>query len=211
MTPFEEFLAQLLDRGRIIFRSTTAPRDRPSAHAVSLLARAFQTHALSVAGPAITFDPQVACAAAELLRQASWASVNHDDRVDELQKRLKLPGSPQTPSHHLSADLTLRYLPQILRRARALDPSDPLVAILARVLRGWPLSGVLSDVDEGPLTSLDFGGHRGLLLLYAERLLTSDRPSWRPMPAGPGWEHDEWVRQEQSRVAEAKPFVAASP
>ena len=44
----------------------------------------------------------------------------------------------------------LRYVPQVLRRARGLDPSDPLVELLANVLRHWPLSGVLSDVRRGP-------------------------------------------------------------
>ena len=82
---------------------------------------------LAVAGPRIAFDPQVACAAAEFLRQAAWALVNHDEHVTDLVKRLKMPLAPSSPSHHLSADLTLRYVPQVLRRARGLDPSDPLV------------------------------------------------------------------------------------
>ena len=118
-----------------------------------------------MAGPSISFDPQVACAAAELLRQSCWALVNHGVRATDLERRLKMPCAPEQPSHHLSADLTLRYLPQLLRRARGLDPSDPLVGMLERLLRGWPLSGVLSDVDEGPLVPLDFCGHPGLLLL----------------------------------------------
>ncbi len=132
-----------------MFRSAR-PRDRPSASAVAILAEAFETYSLAVAGPRIAFDPEIACAAAEFLRQSSWALVNRDERMTELEKRLKMPGSPLTPSQHLSADLTLRYLPQVLRRARGLDPADPLVAQLANVLRTWPLSGVLSDVDDGP-------------------------------------------------------------
>jgi hypothetical protein len=210
MTAFQEFLTQLLEQGKIVFRSARAPHDRPSAPAVAILAGAFQTHGLSVAGPRIAFDPRCASAAAELVRQASWALVNHDERVADLEKRLKMPCSPETPSHHLSADLTLRYLPQIVRRARGLDPSDPLVGILARVLRGWPLSGVLSDMDEGPLVPLDFGGHPGLLLLYAERLFGNDRPSWRPAPPGPAWEHDELVRQEHGRAPMVAPAVTPS-
>jgi hypothetical protein len=209
MAPFGEFLTQLFEEGKIVFRSPRAPHDRHEAHAVTILERAFQTHALSVCGPGIAFDPGVACAAAELVRQASWALVNHGDRVSELEKRIKMPGSPLTPSHHLSADLTLRYLPQVLRRARGLDPSDPLIAILARVLRAWPLSGALSDLDEGPLAPLDFDGHRGLLLLYAERLLGNDRPSWRPAPPGPAWEHVELVRQEHTRAVRTAPMIGA--
>ena len=107
-----------------------APRDRPSPSAVAVLAEAFEAYSLAVAGPRIAFDPEIACAAAEFLRQAAWALVNHDERMTDLVKRLKMPVPPRTPSHHLSADLTLRYLPQVLRRARGLDPSDPLVAQL---------------------------------------------------------------------------------
>ena len=106
-----------------------------------------------MAGPPIAFDPQIACAAAEFLRQASWALVSRDERLTDLEKRLKMPDSPLTPAQHLSADLTLRYLPQVLRAARGLDPSDPLVAAARERPRRWPLSGVLSDVEEGPLGS----------------------------------------------------------
>jgi len=203
MTAFHEFLTQLLDHGKIVFRSAPAPQDRPSSRAVAVLASAFETHGRSVAGPRIAFDAGVACAAAELVRRSSWATVNHDDRVAELEKRLRMPGSPVTPSQHLSADLTLRYVPQILRRARGLDPSDPLVGLLANVLRHWPLSGVLLDVEEGPLAPLDFGGHPGLLMLYAERLCRNDRPAWRPSQPGPAWDYYELVLQEHGRTVPA--------
>jgi hypothetical protein len=199
MTLFHEFLTQLLDQGKIVFRSATVPRDRPCAAAIATLAEAFEFHSLTVAGPRIAFDPAVACAAADFLRQSSWALVNHDEPMTDLEKRLRMPGLPRTPSQHLSADLTLRYLPQVLRRARGLDPSDPLVKRLADVLRQWPLSGVLSDLDEAPSGPLAFGSHPGLLLLYAERLSGNDRPAWRPARSSPAWEYHELVKQEQSK------------
>ena len=201
MTPFDEFLTQLFDEGKVLFR--TAPRDRPSAPAVPVLAEAFETYSLVVAGPRMTFDPDIALAAAEVVRQASWALVNRDERMADLVKRLKMPVSPLTPSQHLSADLTMRYLPQVLRRARGLDPSDPLVAQLANVLRTWPLSGVLSDVADGPFVPLEFGGHPGLMLLYAERLIGNDRPFWRPTQQGPSWDYYELVLQEHGQPAPA--------
>ncbi len=199
ITALDEFLTQLFDQGKIVFR--TAPRDRPTASAVAVLAAAFEACSLAVAGPRIAFDPEIARAAAELLRQASWALVNRDEGMTDLVKRLKMPGSPLTASQHLSADLTMRYLPQVLRRARGLDPSDPLVAQLANVLRNWPLSGVLSDVTDGPLVPLQFDGHPGLMLLYAERLIGNDRPSWRPIQKGPSWDYYELVLQEHGQPA----------
>ncbi len=199
MTSFQEFLTQLLNEGRVVFRSTRAPHDRPRPHDVALLEKAYQTYRLSVAGPGIPFDPAVAYSAAELIRQASWALVNHDDRVSDLKKRLTMPIEPTTPAHHLSGDLMLRYLSQVLRRARGLDPCDPLIDLLEGLLRRWPLSGVLADVAGPPLAPLSFGEHPGLLLLYAERLAANDRSAWRPVRPGPARDYYELVIDERDR------------
>jgi hypothetical protein len=210
MSAFHEFLTQLLDQGKIVFRSATRPGDRPTPAAVAVLAEAFETYSLAVAGPGIAFDPTIAYAAAECLRQSSWALVNHDDRVGDLKKRLKMPVTPVTPSHHLSADLTLRHLPQVLRRARGLDPMDALLELVENMLRRWPLSGVLSDVEDAPLVPLEFGGHQGLLLLYAERLVANDRLSWRPARRSPAWDYYELVLQEHGQTVPAETGVPAA-
>jgi hypothetical protein len=198
MAAFEEFLSQLLDHGKVVFGSAKPPQDRPTARDVAALADAFATHALSLAGPPIAFDPRAACEAAELVRQASWALVSREERLADLKRRLRMTTAPSRPAQHLSADLLLRYVPQILRRARGLDPTDPLIQILADLLRRWPLSGVLSDVEDGPLVALDFGQHPGLLLLYAERLAANDRPAWRPAPSSPASGYYDLVVAERS-------------
>jgi hypothetical protein len=210
MTSFHEFLTQLLNEGRVVFRSTRAPHDRPRPEDIALLEEAYRAYRLSVAGPDIPFDQAVGFSAAELIRQSSWALVNHDDRISHLKKRLTMPIEPVTAAHHLSADLTLRYLPQIFNRASVLDPSDPLIDLLKGLLRRWPLSGVLSDVAEAPLNSLELGGHPGLLLLYSERLAANDRPAWRPVHGGPGQEYYELVIHERGRVRAHGPDVSAT-
>jgi hypothetical protein len=200
MMGLDDFLERLLNQGKIVFRSAMAAIEKPSPRAAGALTEAYEVFSLSVAGPRIPFDLQTACDAAELVRQSSRALVNREDRAKELAKRLRMPGSPATPSQHLSADLVLRYLPQILSRARGLDPADPMIGLLEQVLRRWPLSGVLSDVGEVPLLPLDFQGHPGLLLLYAERLVDNDRPAWRPVRPGPGWDYYELVLVDRSRT-----------
>ncbi|HEX8200740.1 MAG TPA: hypothetical protein VF590_09650, partial [Isosphaeraceae bacterium] len=118
-----------------------------------------------------------------------WALFNRDARADQLRRLLAMPHDPTSPEHHLSADLVLRHLPQLYRRARAFDPADALPGLLAEVLRRWPLSGVLAAPDEGPGTPPDLGGHPGLLLLYAERLaaLAQEAPAWGPTGAAAGY------------------------
>ncbi len=188
-TPFHEFLIELIQEGKIVFRSAKAPRDPISPRAAAFLAESFNIHSSAVAGPPIEFDFEAASTSAEFLRQSSWALVNHDERMADLKKRLNMPGSPRTPSQHLSADLTLRYLPQVLKRARGLNPDDPLVECLTSVLRRWPLSGALSDVVEAPIERTELGSHPGLLLLYAERLVKNDRSGWRPERSTLAWEY----------------------
>ncbi len=197
MDCFKEFLSGLLREGRVVFRRGLDRGQGASDGAIGLLAGAYEDDRRNVAGPAIPFDAAVACEAGELIWLACWALVSRGDRVEDLEPRLTMRRPPSRASDHASADLLFRYLPQILRRARAIDPSDPLVAMLGRVLRQWPLSGVLADLEEGPATPPDLGGHTGLMLLYAERFAGRPRPAWQP--GGRAREVVELVLQETSR------------
>jgi hypothetical protein len=200
MGSLDEFLTRLLNEGRILFRERPAPLSpREKAKGAEVLERAYAVYRLEVAGPPVPFDAEVGCAAGELVRQASWALVNHGERIEDLGRRLVMPSGPREPSDHLSADLVLRFLPQIVRRARAIDPSDALVRLLTGVLRQWPLSGVLAGLDEGPSAPPDLGDHHGVLLLYAERWARQERPAWRP--GGRAWEYVELVLRDRPEVA----------
>ena len=64
---------------------------------------------------------------------------------------------------------------------------------LEEVLCQWPLTGVLSDMEQGP-TALDLYDHPGLMLLYAERLKAKEKPAW--VPVGRTYEYVEMVFQE---------------
>jgi len=197
MSSLEEFLSRLLHQGRVVFRERPAPEAFAPGRVGVLLERAFASYRLEVAGPLIDFDARVAFEAGALVREACWALVSHEERVEGLGRRLAISQPPTRASHHLSADLVFRYLPQVHRRARAFDPADPLVALLADVLRQWPLSGVLSDLEDGPPVPPDLGGHEGLMLLYAERLASHDRPGWQP--EGRALEYVELVRRGRGR------------
>ena len=127
MTSFHEFLTQLLNDGKVVFRSARAPHDRPRAEDIALLEKAHHAFRLSVAGPSIPFDPAVGYSAAELIRQASWALVNHDDRVSHLKKRLTMPiaagDAGASPFGRFDAAL-LAADPEAGSRARSVRPAD---------------------------------------------------------------------------------------
>jgi hypothetical protein len=175
-----EFLLNLFDSGDVVFQSAPESPTAEPEHAVNVLRKAFAGYRLEVAGPLIEFDPAAALQAVEFLRWACWLVVHRDTPQEEVEARLAVPKQPNTASAHLSIDLAFRYLAQLHRRARALAPEDVLTKRIVEALRTHPLSGVLADVEEPPTTPLDFAGHAGLQLLYAERFVAHPRDAWRP-------------------------------
>jgi hypothetical protein len=179
MSAFADFLEGLFSRGEVLLREPPNVEAGESPHAREFLRAIFSNERLQVAGPPLDFDADVAVAAAGLLWRACWFLLEHGDPSATLERALALPPR-HTASASFSADLSLRYLPQIHRRALSLSAEDVFPRLLAKILREWPLSGALSDVAEGPLSPLDFAGHPGLMLLYAERLADRPRPAWTP-------------------------------
>jgi hypothetical protein len=191
MSVFGEFLQHLFDDGDLAYRGPPPPKAGPDGSARAVLKQAFAAYRLDVAGPLIDFEAPTAEAAAELVWHAGWFLLSRQEPTAELDRRLIMPGPPRSAAQHLSADLTLHYVPQICRRAQALAPADHLVTCLTGILRRWPLSGVLSAVPDAPETPPDLDGHPGLMLLYAERLAQNERRAW--VPAGRSLEYAELV------------------
>ena len=197
MPAFVSFVQRLLSEGRVVLSEPPAAPDADERReAATLLRQAFDAHALDVAGPPPDFDADAACRAAEMAWLACWFLLSRGEEEDEVARRLPEPTAPTTPAQHLSADVVLRYLPQVYPRARAFAPDDVLTNLLATALRQAPFSGLLADVAEGPLGPLDFGGHFGLQLLYAERLAAHEKPAWVP-PEGRTRELLDWVRADR--------------
>ena len=209
MATLGDFLGELLDGGRVVLKGRPTPSEADRPAALIRLEAAFRVHRLDVAGPPIDFEAASALGAAELVRQSGWFLVNRSEPVEAMERALAMPGPPRSAGEHLSADVVLRFLPRIQRRARSMAPGDRLSNLLADVLRAWPLSGVLSDIEEGPEDVGGLGDHPGLWMLYAERLARDEKPSW--MPRGAAREHVELVFQGLGKARSAllgRPDVA---
>ncbi len=209
MATLDHFLKVLFEDGRIVLKGRPEPAEGDRAAALRVLEAAFDVHRLDVAGPPIAFDARSALAAAELIRLAGWFLVNRSESVREMDRSLTMPRPPLTAGEHLSADVTFRFLPQVERRARSLAPGIDLANFLAELLRGWPLSGVLSDLAEGPKDVGELGGHPGLWMLYAERLALDEKPAWMPKGGPRGYVELVFAAQGKGRSPLlAPPFEA---
>lgn len=193
---------RLFRDGVVLLRQPPFVGDTDVRSLRELLAVAFHDYRLSVPGPPVSFDPGTAELAARLLLSACWFLVSHRESSANVERELTLSVRPKTAAQHLSADLLFRYLPPVYRRARARAADDVLTHRLARLLRDWPLSGVLSDVSDGPDAPPDFDGHSGLQLLYAERLAANEKPAWVPAQAALGW-----VERVYDRLGKPMPWI----
>lgn len=175
----EQLLQELFNHGRIRFENRpTSWEDSPTVR--SQIRQAFETDLLSLASPAVSLNYPLALSTARYVLQSAWLVVNRDeDAVIVLQKMPTITPA-QSADDLMSADLFLRYLPFLYQRAWAISQDDLFTIHLRQTLRDWPLSGVLANIPEPPLSSLDFFGHRGLQLRYAERLVNHPRPGWCP-------------------------------
>ncbi len=191
MDRFDEFLRGLFREGCLRFEARPSRSRTEDLEALGVLRSAFEVARREVAGPPITFHPTAALCSAEFVRQAAWAVLCRDETPEELIASLPRPLVARSPSEHLSADLTLRYLPAIEARAQAIDPEDVLLDRLTEWFHACPLSGVLSSLLEGPEHPPDLGDHPGLALLYAERLAQHDRPGWHP--SGLARDYTHWI------------------
>jgi hypothetical protein len=193
------FLQDLVWNGEVRFRERPPARTPANerTEALDLLEQAYHVHRLEVAGPPLAFDRDLALQAGEMVRQACWFLVDRSEPETGIARHLSPLPLPNSPAQHLSADLVLRFVPAIHRRARARSTDDVLTRFLADTLQSWPLSGVLSDVQEAPRAPPDFSGHAGLCLLYAERLARNTKRNWLPGPDG--MEVVELVWKEEGR------------
>src|SRR5438105_15884697 len=110
------FLQGVVYAGRLLLREPLPAA--PDVGATRLLEEAYCIHAMSVAGPPIPFDVATATAAGRVLYRTTWYLLNPNAVVEA--DGLAMPSDPRTAAQHLSADVVLRYLPAVHRRARAL-------------------------------------------------------------------------------------------
>jgi hypothetical protein len=189
----DTFLKTLFTRGEVVFRKTPLASPARDTDALRVLEDEYRRYALDVPGRLPALDADVALKAAEVLRDACWFVLSHEEDDAEVARRIEWSAVAKTAAQHFSADLTLRFAARVHRRAKALNPGDALVRALEYTLRRRPLSGVLCDIDEAPIAvpAFELPDHDGLMLLYAERLRAHHKPAW--IPAGKAREYVELV------------------
>lgn len=166
-----EFIRSLWSEGRVKVPGILEPLEQNDPELSRVLESVDRDARELFPGEAPALSLPAAAWSAHRVHTVCAALAHRDLGVEELKGPLSAPcPAESSPSVCYSVDLTLRYLPDVVRLARAASSNDPLLEPLMAWCREWPLSSV-GVADVGPVDISAFAIHDGLLRLYADRII----------------------------------------
>jgi hypothetical protein len=119
-----------------------------------------------------SFDPTAALWAARYLYTAVQFILLRNLDETTMQEHLLPYTGEQTAAAMYSADLTLRYLPDLFDLAKGLSPNDPLVKQMKETAQLWPFSSAGIAMSEELELSVIFS-HVSLQQAYIDRIIAA--------------------------------------
>lgn len=143
MSPLRTFLMSLIEHGRVEVAAVGEALEARTGEADELILGYDELSRAQLAFTAPPYHPAVARWAAELLYRGCQAVVYRQLDADAVKQLLAVAcPEPLDAGVLYSADLMLRYLPNLLTLSRGVAEHDVLVDELMRLAAAWPLSSV---------------------------------------------------------------------
>ncbi|MCO6046617.1 hypothetical protein NG895_22185 [Aeoliella sp. ICT_H6.2] len=198
-----DFLNDLLGGKQVHVGTPRHVSSEDRSDAAAVIAQFERDYRTGLPGDPPPLDIQAASWAAESMYYAASLVIHRDAGTDAIEKLLGTapPDRTQAESHY-AVDLTMRFLPDLLKLAKSAATDDPLVNRLLRWATDWPLSSVavesVQQVDVTPLRTSPT-----LMRLYADRVIAAENHSRLDDPAVA-----EVVRQVIGDYSELSPRLA---
>lgn len=142
-SPFLDTLFLLRKSGTVtVFSNLHEIPEREEQEAGDYFQAEFENERLEFLSEDIQYTREAGVWAAKVLYYSTQLYLIRENTAKDLDKLIpKLKGTPDISSI-LSADLSLRFLPQISLALHAADPEDPLVKMLEDILTKFHYSGI---------------------------------------------------------------------
>ncbi len=142
---------------------------------ISYLEKDYKQEVLSYPYTSPIFSSQAAIWAACLFYYSSQLLLYREQNLDEVRRLVQPYNEAITPAAILSADLTLRFISDLLFELKLIDDTDPLIQILEDILHVWHYSAIGYGLEN--IDSLDFlviKEDKCLNQLYIDRVIKRD-------------------------------------
>lgn len=112
------------------------------ADVVSFLKAEYGNEVLEYPGTAPAFNSDAALWSAKVVYLSAQLLLYRNNKVTDLPQLLPVYGHVADSGAWLSADLCLRFLPDMLTQLKLIDSEDTLISLLEAYLQQWHYSGV---------------------------------------------------------------------
>lgn len=130
-----------------IFADVKQISPREEQEAAAYFETEFEKERLEFLSDQIPFDKEAAVWAAKILYHSVQLYLVRENTEKDLVKLIPdFKGKPDL-SAKLSADLSLRFVPQIVVALKNVDADDPLIQLLETILKQFHYSGVETDLE----------------------------------------------------------------
>lgn len=118
------------------------------------------------------FNAELALWAAQTVYIAAQLMLYRENKAKELSILLPIySGAPTNTDDNLSADLTLRFLPHIIKHLHVIDPEDALIPLLVEHLKTWHYSGIAYPLEVKDLNLENIYQNKYLQKMYTDRVI----------------------------------------
>jgi hypothetical protein len=139
--------------------------------ATDFLEGEYDNECLHYPGKPPAFDAVAALWAAQIIYISAQLLLYRKDKEEDLPLLFPEYKGAITPAAMLSADLCLRFLPDVWQMAKNMDADDLLVEILDHYLTQWPYSAVGTAIDVTETAFELMASDPCLLQLYIDRII----------------------------------------
>lgn len=137
----------------------------------------FEKERLEFLSDQISCDNEAAVWAAKVVYHSAQLYLIRKDTAKDLEKLIPQFKGKRDISSILSADLSLRFLPQIISALQNADPEDPLIKMLENILTQFHYSGIGWDLDLEKINWEEELKDKTYRKLYLERIV--EKKSYR--------------------------------
>ena len=147
-SPFLDTLFLLRKEGTMtIFSDIKSISQKEEQDAADYFESEFEKERLEFLSDKINCDRETAVWAAKVLYHSAQLHLIRENTAKDLSQLIPLFKGKREINSILSADLSLRFLPQIISVLQDVDPEDPLIKILENILQQFHYSGIGFDLD----------------------------------------------------------------
>ncbi|WP_291146606.1 hypothetical protein [Flavobacterium sp. UBA7680] len=178
-TPFLDTIYHLRTIEQVIlYDKLITISETEETEAVLFLETEYEKEILEYPGTAPDFNAEAALWAAKTVYLATQLLLHREHKRDDLNILLPDYAEIQDASAIISADLCLRFLPQIVGEIKRLDPEDLIIEILEKHLIQFHYSAIGSELDIENVSFEIIEANDCLLQLYIDRVVQRKSIKW---------------------------------